>query len=68
MSCEDGPEFSGAIMANTGRYKSAKAENEIIAVAKQMVKENKDIGTILLECTELSPHAVAVQHAVRKPV
>jgi hypothetical protein len=33
-----------------------------------MLKENPDIGAILLECTELSPHAVAVQDAVRMPV
>jgi aspartate/glutamate racemase len=68
MGCEDGPEFSGAIMANSGRYNPAKVEQEIVAVAKRMIKENKDIGAILLECTELSPHAVAVQNAVRMPV
>jgi hypothetical protein len=28
-----------------------------------MIAENDDIGAILLECTELSPHAVAVQNA-----
>jgi aspartate/glutamate racemase len=66
--CEDGPEFSGAIMANTGRYNPAKVEQEIVTVAKRMINENKDIGAILLECTELSPHAVAVQNAVRMPV
>ncbi len=68
MGCEDGPEFSGAIMANTGRYNPVKVENEIVSVARQMVAENKDIAAILLECTELSPHAVAVQDAVRLPV
>jgi hypothetical protein len=68
MGCEDGPEFSGAIMANTGRYNPVKVENEIVSVARQMVSENKDIVAILLECTELSPHAVAVQNAVRMPV
>jgi hypothetical protein len=34
----------------------------------QMVSENKDIAVILLEYTDLSPHAVAVQNAVRMPV
>ncbi len=68
MGCENGAEFSGAIMANTGRYNPQKVEGEIVAVAKQMLKENKDIGAILLECTELSPHAVAVSNAVRMPV
>jgi aspartate/glutamate racemase len=68
MGCENGEEFSSAIMANTGVYNPLKVEQEIVAVAKQMLAENKDIGAILLECTELSPHAVAVQDAVRMPV
>jgi Asp/Glu/hydantoin racemase len=68
MGCEDGPEFSGAIMANTGKYNPAKVEAEIVSVAEKMIAENKDIGAILLECTELSPAAVAVQNAVRLPV
>ncbi len=68
MGCENGAEFSSAIMANTGVYNPLKVEQEIVAVAKQMLQENKDIGAILLECTELSPHAVAVQNAVRMPV
>ena len=45
-----------------------KVEQEIVAVARQMLAENDDIGAILLECTELSPAAVAVQNAVRLPV
>jgi hypothetical protein len=68
MGCEGGQEFSSSIMANTGVYNPAKVEQEIVAVAKQMVSENDDIGAILLECTELSPHAFAVQDAVRLPV
>ena len=68
MGCEGGAEFSSAIMANTGVYNPALVEQEIVAVAKQMLAENDDIGSILLECTELSPHASAVQNAVRMPV
>jgi hypothetical protein len=68
VGCENGPEFSGAVMANTGKYNARKVENEIVAVARQLVSENEDIGAILLECTELSPAAVAVQNAVRMPV
>jgi Asp/Glu/hydantoin racemase len=68
MGCENGKEFSTSIMANTGVYNPAKIEKEIVDVAKQMLAENDDIGAILLECTELSPHAVAVQEATRLPV
>jgi Asp/Glu/hydantoin racemase len=55
-------------MANTGVYNPAKVEQEIVDVARQMLREHDDIGAILLECTELSPHAVAVQNATRLPV
>ncbi len=68
MGCEEQPEFSASIMANTGVYNPAKVEKEIVNVAKQMLAENDDIGSILLECTELSPHGFAVQNAVRMPV
>jgi len=68
MGCENGKEFSGAIMANTGVYNPQLVEQEIVNVAKQMLKENDDIGSILLECSELSPAAVAVSNAVRMPV
>ena len=68
MGCEEGEEFQTAIMANTGVYNPVRVEQEIVAVAKQMIAEDDDIGAILLECTELSPHGFAVQEAVRMPV
>jgi hypothetical protein len=30
-----------------------------------MVKENPDVGAIVLECTEFPPYAHAIQNAVR---
>jgi hypothetical protein len=68
MGCEEYPEFATGIMANTGRYNPVRVEREIVSVAERMLVANKDIGAILLECTELSPHAVAVQKAVKLPV
>jgi hypothetical protein len=68
MGCEEYPEFSTGIMANTGRYNPVRVEREIVSVAERMMVANKDIGAVLLECTELSPHAVAVQNAVHMPV
>jgi Asp/Glu/hydantoin racemase len=65
--CEAGPEFDGEVMQNSGKYNPARLEADIVATAKRVVEKN-DIGAILLECTELSPHTVAVQNAVRLPV
>jgi aspartate/glutamate racemase len=45
-----------------------KLEKEIVAAAQKIVKRDKNIDAILLECTELPPAAYAVQDAVRLPV
>jgi hypothetical protein len=63
---ENAPEFSAAV-SNTGKYNAARVEAEIIETAKLVMQEH-DIGAVLLECTELSPHAVGVQNAMRMPV
>ena len=54
-------------MSNSGRYNPAKAELDVVNAAKRLV-DNHDIGAIFLECSELGPHAHAVQKAVRLPV
>ena len=59
MGCEEYPEFATGIMANTGRYNPVRVEREIVSVAERMLVRHNDIGAILLECTELSPHAAA---------
>jgi Asp/Glu/hydantoin racemase len=64
---EAGDEFQN-VMQLTGTLNPAKLEKEIIAGAKRLVRKDKNIGAILLECTELSPHAFAVQEAVRIPI
>lgn len=61
----------GEVFANalqmTGRYNPAAVTAEIVDTAKELVA-NHDIGSILLECTELPPAAHAVQKAVKLPV
>ena len=65
---ENAPEFDGAVGDLIGYYNPFKVEQEMVALARQMLQENDDIGTFLLECTELSPHAFAVSNEVRMPV
>ncbi len=65
--CEDDPEFARA-MAVQGTYNPYKFEQDVLAGVKRLLKKDKDIGIILLECTELSPHAHAVQRLVNMPV
>ena len=68
MGLENAPEFDGAVGNLIGHYNPAKVEQEMVDLARQMLQENDDIGSILLECTELSPHAFAVSNEVRMPV
>ncbi len=65
--CENDPEFARAMAVN-GAYNPVKFEADVLAGIKRLMSREKDIGAILLECTELSPHAVAVQNLVRMPV
>jgi len=65
---EDQPEFTSAVLKEKGTLDSDKIQEEVVAVAKQLVKENPDVGSILLECSDLPPYAHAVQAAVGLPV
>jgi len=65
--CENDPEFARA-MAVQGAYNPVKFEQDVLAGVTRLMKKDPDIGVILLECTELSPHAHAVQRLVNLPV
>jgi Asp/Glu/hydantoin racemase len=41
---------------------------ELVRLAKELVKENPDVGAIVLECSVTPPHARAVQKATGLPV
>jgi len=65
--CENDPEFAVA-MACDGKYNAGRFERDVLSGIERLMKKDKDIAVILLECTELSPHAVAVQKMVKMPV
>jgi hypothetical protein len=56
------------ILKGVGHYNPGKLEIGLVELAKQMIKENPDVGAFLLECTLFPTHARAVQEAVRLPV
>ena len=63
-----GPEFT-KVLGQTGEpFDVQKLEEEIVAGAMRIIEREENIGSILLECTELAPAAYAVQNAVRMPV
>jgi Asp/Glu/hydantoin racemase len=56
------------ILGTTGSYNPRKFELQLVEIARKMVAKNPQIKAILLECTELPPHARAIQKAVGMPV
>ena len=64
----EGPEFTKVLNQTGEPFDVLKLEKEIVAAAQKIVKRDKNIGAILLECTELPPAAYAVQDAIRLPV
>ncbi len=65
---EHQPEFRDAILKEKGSLDSPKIQSEVVEVAQEMLKQNPDIGSILLECSDLPPYAHAVQAATGLPV
>jgi Asp/Glu/hydantoin racemase len=43
-------------------------QRDMVAVAKRLVSEHRDVGAIVFECTNMAPYAHAVQAAVGLPV
>ena len=43
-------------------------EEEVVTVATKLVKENPDIGAIVLECSDMPPFAAAIQEAINLPI
>ena len=61
------PEFS-AVMERRGSFNNKIVREEIVNLATELVRENPEIGAILLECSDMPPYAAAVQAAINLPV
>jgi len=56
------------ILRGAGSYNPYRLEQGVVELAKDMVREDPEVGAVLLECTLFPTHAHAVQNAVRLPV
>lgn len=65
---DDQPEFVSAILEEKGTLNSALIEREAVDVARRLKEENPEIGSLLLECSDLPPYACAIQKEVDLPV
>ncbi len=65
---QDCPAFRSAVIEESGQLDAALVEQEIVGVARQLKKENPDIGAVFLECSDMPPYAAAIQDALNLPV
>ncbi len=61
------PEFS-AILEYRGQFDNGKVQEEVVGAALDLLREDCDIGAIVLECSDMPPYAAAVQEATQLPV
>jgi aspartate/glutamate racemase len=65
---ENEEEFTHVMLDDILKMDVDKARAENVKVAKELIKENPDVGAIVLECTNMPPYAKAIQEAVQLPV
>ncbi len=61
-------EFSRAILNNSDTMDPNKIEREVIETAILLKKNYPDIGSIVLECHNLSPYSASIQEVLELPV
>jgi len=61
-------ETMNRVTGEKGSFSPKALEQELVELAKKMVKDNPDVEAVVLECTEFPPYAHAIQNAIRLPV
>jgi Asp/Glu/hydantoin racemase len=68
VGTEGGREFTRALIGNELHLDVAAAEQDILDAGDRLVATHKDIGAVLLECTNMPPYARALSQRLRLPV
>jgi Asp/Glu/hydantoin racemase len=65
---DPGGEFATRLLNDEPALDVARAEAEVVAAAERLVGRHREVGAIVLECTNMPPYAAAVAHATGRPV
>lgn len=68
VGTEGEEEFSRKILDNESDLDVTKSTKELVHVAYGMIQQNPEIGAIVLECTNMTPYAAAIQEKIGLPV
>lgn len=65
---EDQPQMSSFVKSDRGSVDNEALKREIVEGAVNLVRNNPEVGAILLECSDMPPYAADVQRAINLPV
>jgi aspartate/glutamate racemase len=68
LGTEGEEEFSRVILDNEMQLDVEKSAAELVKVATRLTSEHPDVGAIVLECTNMTPYAAAIQEKTGLPV
>ncbi|MDE0460361.1 MAG: aspartate/glutamate racemase family protein [Chromatiales bacterium] len=65
---EDGAELTRVLLGDELELDVDRAREDVLAAARRLVERNRDVGAIVLECTNMPPYAADVSRATGLPV
>jgi hypothetical protein len=68
VGTDDGSEFTRVMINDEERLDAAAAERDILAAGDALISLHRDVGAVLLECTNMVPYARALSERLRLPV
>jgi hypothetical protein len=68
VGTDKGSELTRVMINDEERLDVAAAERDILAAGDALVAANRDLGAVLLECTNMVPYARALSERLRLPV
>jgi Asp/Glu/hydantoin racemase len=68
VGTDGGREFTRVLLGNEAELDAAAAEADILDAGDALVAQSKEIGAVLLECTNMAPYARALAARLALPV
>ena len=65
---EGGAEFTRVLLGDEMALDVDRAREDVIAAARRLVENHRDVGAIVLECTNMPPYAADMSRATGLPV
>ena len=64
---ENSPEFQNLFHGH-GHCSHVKIQEELVGLAREVVRSDANVGAVLLECSDMPPYAKGIQAAIGLPV